>query len=171
MEERERRQARPDEDTYGWGGPPDQHVHMPEHRLRRAGLRAEKVPTQGIGEEEFPGGGIRVEACPSCGRPFFPGALRREGPHRGKGPAKRTDEQIKGDVELALTADSWLDASALTVAVRDGVVTLAGQVADRAAKRRAEDIAYRVVGVRDVQNRLRPADVSPTTEPADQGGS
>jgi osmotically-inducible protein OsmY len=56
---------------------------------------------------------------------------------------------------MALTEDSWLDASDIAVDVHDGVVTMAGSVADREAKRRAEDDAYRVIGVVDVQNNLR----------------
>ena len=41
------------------------------------------------------------------------------------------------------------------MSVRDGDVTLEGDVEDRAARRLAEDIAAVVPGVRDVFNRLQ----------------
>jgi len=94
--------------------------------------------------------------CPICGRMMpMEAAEEREGPHRGKGPARRTDEQIKSEVEEALTNDSWLDASGVGVSVQNGIVTLTGTVDSRESKRRAEDLADQVPGVRDVQNNLR----------------
>ncbi|MGZ3602936.1 MAG: BON domain-containing protein [Ktedonobacterales bacterium] len=75
---------------------------------------------------------------------------------RGKGPAaQRTDDQIKSSVEAVLTDDPWLDASGVQVSVQRGVVTLTGTVATRADKRRAENLAEHVRGVRDVQNTLQ----------------
>lgn len=100
-----------------------------------------------------PMGGVGM--CPMCGRMMGMGAGQEEGPYRGKGPAKRTDEQIKSGVEEALTADSWLDASGIQVNVQNGIVTLSGTVDSRESKRRAEDFADQVSGVRDVQNNLQ----------------
>ena len=97
-----------------------------------------------------------MAACPVCGQaPKFWAEGAREGPYRGKGPAKRNDEQIKADIEEALTDDSWLDASGVQVNVQNGVVTLTGVVDSRESKRRAEELADSVLGVRDVQNNLR----------------
>jgi sensor histidine kinase regulating citrate/malate metabolism len=48
-----------------------------------------------------------------------------------------------------------LDASNITVAVSGGEVTLDGTVYSREDKRRAEDLADNVSGVRHVQNNLR----------------
>lgn len=74
---------------------------------------------------------------------------------RGKGPAaQRTDDQIKAVIEAALTDDPWLDASGVQVSVQQGIVTLTGTVPSREAKRRAEALADRVGGVRDVRNTL-----------------
>jgi hypothetical protein len=88
------------------------------------------------------------------------GAGRRgaEGEHRGRGPRgyTRPDERIRDDVNDGLTEDPELDASDIEVAVTSGEVTLAGMVETRRDKRRAEDIADRVSGVRHVQNNLRP---------------
>ncbi len=79
------------------------------------------------------------------------------GPYSGRGPKgyRRSDERLREDVSESLSADGELDASEITVGVEDGEVTLEGTVGDRASKRRAEDLAERVAGVRDVHNRLR----------------
>ena len=79
---------------------------------------------------------------------------------RGKGPAaQRTDDQIKAVIEAALTDDPWLDASGVQVSVQQGIVTLTGTVSSREGKRRAEALADRVGGVRDVHNTLTIAGV------------
>jgi osmotically-inducible protein OsmY len=73
---------------------------------------------------------------------------------RGKGPTQRTDEQIKSTIEEVLSDDPWLDASGIQVSVQQGIAQLSGTVTSRQAKRRAEDLADQVWGVRDVQNTL-----------------
>jgi hypothetical protein len=82
---------------------------------------------------------------------------RQNGEHRGKGPKgyKRSDERIREDVCDRLSYDDELDASEITVTVKDGEVTLEGTVTDRRAKHRAEDLAESAGGVRDVDNKLR----------------
>jgi osmotically-inducible protein OsmY len=82
---------------------------------------------------------------------------RDEGEHRGRGPKnyKRSDERIREDVSDRLSDDSWLDASEIDVKVSDCEVTLTGTVDSREDKRRAEDLAEAVSGVRHVQNNLR----------------
>ncbi|QCB55697.1 BON domain-containing protein [Sphingopyxis sp. PAMC25046] len=82
---------------------------------------------------------------------------RRELDHRGRGPKGyiRSDERIREDVNDRLTEDVWIDASEIEVSVADGEVTLAGTVEDRRSKRRAEDLADDVTGVKHVQNNLR----------------
>jgi osmotically-inducible protein OsmY len=82
---------------------------------------------------------------------------RRRGGHYGKGPKgyRRSDERIREDVSDRL-ADAWdLDASEIEVSVQDCEVTLTGTVDSREEKRRAEDLAEEVSGVRHVQNNLR----------------
>ncbi|HEY3799997.1 MAG TPA: BON domain-containing protein [Caulobacteraceae bacterium] len=80
--------------------------------------------------------------------------------HRGRGPKgyQRSDARIHEDVNDRLTDDAWLDAREITADVQSGEVTLSGTVSDRHAKRRAEDIAESVSGVRHVQNNLRVSD-------------
>jgi hypothetical protein len=75
----------------------------------------------------------------------------------GRGPKnyRRPDERILEDVSDRLTDDAIVDATEIVVAVKQGEVTLAGTVGDRNQKRRAEDLAERVSGVKDVINGLR----------------
>ncbi|EAR50853.1 probable osmotically inducible sensory protein [Oceanicola granulosus HTCC2516] len=82
---------------------------------------------------------------------------RREQDHRGRGPKGyvRSDARISEDVNDALTHDRLVDASEITVTVKDREVTLDGEVDSRQAKRRAEDCAEDCVGVEHVQNNLR----------------
>lgn len=79
------------------------------------------------------------------------------GGHRGRGPKGyvRSDERIREDVNDRLTYDPDVDASDIEVSVKDCDVTLNGTVASRHEKRRAEDCAESIRGVRDVQNNLR----------------
>lgn len=83
--------------------------------------------------------------------------MGRSETHFGKGPKgyQRSDERIREEISDQLTFDHQIDASELTVEVKDGEVTLSGSVRDREQKRRAEDLAERVMGVHDVTNNLR----------------
>ncbi|MBR0557070.1 BON domain-containing protein [Ciceribacter sp. L1K23] len=80
--------------------------------------------------------------------------------HRGKGPKgyTRSDDRIAEDVNDRLSDDHALDASDVQVSVQGAEVTLDGQVSSRRDKRRAEDCAESVSGVRHVQNNLRVKD-------------
>jgi len=81
----------------------------------------------------------------------------REGSHRGKGPKgyQRSDDRIKDDINDRLSDDPFVDASEVDVSVQNGEVTLTGTVRSRSDKRRAEDLADAVSGVRNVEVRLR----------------
>lgn len=82
---------------------------------------------------------------------------KRMGPHRGKGPKgyTRSDERIKDDVNDRLSDDSFVDASEIDVTCEGCEVVLTGTVDTKEEKRRAEDIAERISGVRNVENRLK----------------
>jgi osmotically-inducible protein OsmY len=84
-------------------------------------------------------------------------ARRREADHRGRGPKDytRSDERIREDANDKLTEDWRVDASNVTVTVKNGEITLDGTVTSREAKRRAEDVVDNVSGVKHVQNNLR----------------
>lgn len=77
--------------------------------------------------------------------------------HRGKGPKgyKRSDERIKEDISDRLGDDPYIDATEIEIVVANGEVTLMGSVNDRMDKRRAEDLAEKVSGVQNVENRIR----------------
>ena len=77
--------------------------------------------------------------------------------HRGKGPKNynRSDDRIKEDINDKLSDDPFIDASDIDVTVSNGEVTLTGTVDHRSTKRRAEDLAEAVSGVRNVENRIR----------------
>lgn len=85
-----------------------------------------------------------------------PGQGQR-GMFRGKGPSgySRSDERVREDVCDRLTDDDDVDATSIEVAVKNGEVILTGTVPDKRSKRRAEDCAEQVSGVKDVQNQLR----------------
>ena len=80
-----------------------------------------------------------------------------EGQHKGKGPKgyMRSDQRIQEDVCDRLSDDVYLDASNIEVKVQEGEVILSGTVNDRNQKRRAEDLAERISGVRDVENHIK----------------
>lgn len=80
-----------------------------------------------------------------------------KGEYRGKGPKNysRSDERIKEDINDRLSDDPFVDASDIDVTVSNGEVTLTGNVDHRSTKRRAEDLAEAVSGVKNVENRLR----------------
>jgi hypothetical protein len=84
------------------------------------------------------------------------------GPYSGVGPKdyRRSDTRILDDVVERLTENGDLDATYIRVSVRDGIVTLEGNVDRRPSKRLAEDIAESVSGVDDIQNRLTVGQIS-----------
>ena len=82
---------------------------------------------------------------------------RMKGGHYGKGPKgyRRTDERIKEDVCEALYLHRGIDASSVEVSVKDGFVTLSGEVESRDIKRRIEDEIEHLSGVDDVINQIK----------------
>ncbi|CAE6773856.1 BON domain-containing protein [Paraburkholderia nemoris] len=64
----------------------------------------------------------------------------------------RTDEDIKRDVEYELKWDPDIDPSDIGVAVKDGAVTLSGFARSFRQRRKAEEDATRVHGVKRVAN-------------------
>ena len=89
--------------------------------------------------------------------------------YRGRGPKNwsRSDERIKEDISERLWDADDVDASDVTVEVKDGEVTLRGNVDRRSVKHRIEDIADACSGVRDIHNEIR---VQPRNEwPYDKG--
>jgi osmotically-inducible protein OsmY len=84
---------------------------------------------------------------------------RMRGGHHGRGPKNytRSDDRIKEDLSERLYEDDMVDASEITIEVKDGVVKLSGSVDERWLKHRIEDMAEACSGVKDVENQLRVA--------------
>jgi osmotically-inducible protein OsmY len=82
---------------------------------------------------------------------------RVTGPHKGKGPRDyhRSEDRIREDVCYRLADDDLVDASDIQVQVKDDEVILSGTVNSREEKRRAEDLAESIYGIRNVENRIR----------------
>jgi CBS domain-containing protein len=120
------------------------------------------------GEENYDRGMMSGLRYGDFGRGERPGA----GEHRGRGPRgyARSDGRVCEDVCERLSEDEAVDASGIDVRVEAGEVTLAGTVGSRDEKRRAEDLAERVSGVRHVQNDLRVGRDAEAGPGADQRG-
>jgi hypothetical protein len=88
---------------------------------------------------------------------YMPSSNERDTSHRGRGPKNymRSDERISEDVNDRLMEDPYVDASDIEVHIDRCEVILSGTVDSREAKRRAEDLAESVSGVRNVENRIR----------------
>jgi hyperosmotically inducible protein len=65
-----------------------------------------------------------------------------------------TDGTITDQVSIKLTSDAIVKGGAIKVDVKDGVVTLAGQVEEIQQKDRAAKLAKGVKGVKSVVNNL-----------------
>ena len=65
-----------------------------------------------------------------------------------------TDNMISDQVAIRLASDQLVKGGALKVDVKDGVVTLNGQVDEPKAKDRAAKLARGVKGVKQVINNL-----------------
>ena len=79
------------------------------------------------------------------------------GPHRGVGPKgyARSDDRIREDICDELTRHPDVDPSRVTVAVREGEVTLEGAVDALWTRQLVDAIAGECLGVRQVHDRLR----------------
>jgi len=66
----------------------------------------------------------------------------------------RTDEQIQKDVLAEMKYDARVQPNEIGVAVKDGIVTLAGWVDSYTKKWAAEEAAHRVRGVKAVANEI-----------------
>ncbi|MBC7540527.1 MAG: BON domain-containing protein [Bacteriovorax sp.] len=87
------------------------------------------------------------------------GLFRRTVSHKnffGIGPKgyKRSDARIEEEICEVLTKDEYIDASEITVEVKEGVVKLSGTVEDREDRVAAEMLVESVLGVEDIQNNI-----------------
>lgn len=130
-----------------------------EHGYRTGGIpryytsppRPERPPTSPATRGGYEWGeALRAET----GEPYGPARY-------GYGPyferlqrRRRPDDEIRNEVEEALFYDTWVDADRITVEVKDGIVTLKGELPDYNEIRYATDDAWDVDGVRGVRSEL-----------------
>ena len=114
-------------------------------RRARGGYDGDFRPSRG-GGEGAPGGEATMNGPARYGLGPY---------HRRLEQRRRPDEELKHDVEEALFYDTWVDAEAITVEVRDGIVALRGELPDHEEVRYATDDAWDVEGVRGVRCELR----------------
>ena len=93
--------------------------------------------------------------------------------YRGVGPIDypRSDERIREDLKEHLPDAGDVDARGILITVSNGIVTLGGTVEQRWMKHRAEDLADRCSGVRDVSNEIRVMSQFNDQHSHDQGSS
>jgi hypothetical protein len=95
---------------------------------------------------------------PEYGYGFGEGAYKREvGEFRGRGPRgyERSDDRLREIICERLTDEPSIDASDVSIEVKDKVVKLTGQVADRRTKYEIEDLVEHCGGVKDIDNQIR----------------
>ncbi len=68
---------------------------------------------------------------------------------------RRSDDDLRQEVEETLFYDTWVDADAISVSVEDGVVTLRGTLPSYDELRYAVDDTWDVDGVRGVRSELQ----------------
>src|SRR5664279_3738337 len=73
---------------------------------------------------------------------------------RAKDPPQITDDTISDAVRVKLAGDQLVGVLSLDVTVKQGVVTLAGSVDAKSLKSRAERVAKKVKGVKQVVNNI-----------------
>ena len=76
---------------------------------------------------------------------------------RGPKNYRRGDDRIGVEVAERIARATRIDSGAITIAVRDGTVTLEGTVPARWMRYAVENVAATVWGVEDIDNRVRVA--------------
>ena len=71
-----------------------------------------------------------------------------------KDPPQITDDTISDAVRVKLAGDQLVGVLNFQVTVKQGVVTLAGSVEQKSLKARAEKVAKKVKGVKQVVNNI-----------------
>jgi hypothetical protein len=82
----------------------------------------------------------------------------RSGRRQWRGPKgyQRSDERLKEDIsERLMSMGHYVDASDVSVEVKDGKVSLEGSVPERRMKHAIEDLVDDCMGVKDIDNRVR----------------
>ena len=112
-------------------------------------------PHRGLGGDEAGAHDASGLGAPWTEAPAYGPSRYGLGPYyRRLRSRRRPDDEVKSEVEEALFYDTWVDAEAITVEVKDGVVTLRGELPDHDEIRYATDDAWDVEGVVGVRSEL-----------------
>jgi hyperosmotically inducible protein len=76
-------------------------------------------------------------------------------PECSREPSHDLETRITDQVRMKLAVDAVVKGGALGVAVKDGVVTLSGSVAQAKQRQKAERLARSVKGVKQVVNTIQ----------------
>jgi len=140
---------------YGQGQGRQRHSEYGRHPETHYGGTGGHHGSEQVGGSGVHGGG---EGRSAYSNHFGQGeSTGRSGGYRGRGPRgySRSDARILEDINDQLFEDDYIDASDITVEVRQGIASLGGTVEHRWMKHRAEDLAERCSGVKDIDNQLR----------------
>jgi osmotically-inducible protein OsmY len=85
----------------------------------------------------------------------YEGALQEVRRRRGPKGYRRSDERVRDELCERLIQADYVDPDRISVDVQDGRVILEGTVPQRSMRYALEDLAMDVLGVEDVDNRLR----------------
>jgi len=122
--------------------------------------------SQGYGSQGFGQGSMGQSSRGAYGQSYTGRGFSGRGP---KG-YQRSDERIKEQLSDRLMDDDDIDASEISIEVKNGEATLTGTVGSREEKRAAEELAERSPGVREVQNLLRVAQQDSSSSRSGQFG-
>lgn len=116
---------------------------------------ATRRPAPYYAEDDAPGRAAaeqRRRVQSSSGAGFSPPPRRA---WRGPKGYRRSDERVREDICEQLMRRDDIDASEVTVEVKEGMVTLQGAVPERRMKHAIEDVVDASMGVHDIDNRIR----------------
>jgi hyperosmotically inducible periplasmic protein len=99
-------------------------------------------------------GYVFLSAAAGSARAAEPAAEASNGAASSQVQARSSDRQLAKNVRLALRQAGGIDMAALTVRVKNGVVTLAGSVPSSTESARAAEVSAKVSGVAGVKNKL-----------------
>jgi hypothetical protein len=145
---------RVDHGGYGTHGRADPGGSTPEHTDDWSGSRGQGGYATHGDDPPWAWDAMQSPTHDSRGGQSFGGWGQASSRQRGPKGYVRSDERLKDEIhERILQSD--VDASDVTIEVQDGHVTLQGTIADRLSKYQLEELVDHVIGVRDVDNRIR----------------
>lgn len=140
----------------GWGRPPYDRSFQTGRMQGGGGYDwNEADPARGgRGQRHDAGMGRQAVGASEAGGIYGPARYGLGPYHQRLRQRTRPDEELQEEVEEALFYDTWVDAEAITVEVKDGIVTLSGELPDYEEIRYAVDDVWDVDGVRGVRSEL-----------------